>query len=579
MFKFPETRLPILSWLPQYSREKATHDSLAAVIVTLMLIPQSLAYAMLAGLPPVVGLYASILPLVAYTLLGTSSTLAVGPVAVIALMTSEALSIHYLPGSIDYISAASTLAALSGIVLLIMAIFRLGALTHFLSHPVLSGFMTASGILIIISQLKHILGVTTDGGNAISLIVDLISQLENANPYTIAVGSTCLLLLITSRLYLKKILCRLGISATIAGHIVKLMPVIIMLLSIFSVSLLDLETQGVSVVGIIPTGLPSPALPRFELHEITGLLPAAVILSIVGFVESASVGQTLAAKRRERISPNQELVALSGSNIVSAISAGFPVTGGLSRSIVNFDAGAATPMAGTLTAIGITITALLFTPLFENLPHSVLAAIIIVAVSSLVDIKAIKTVCFESKSEGLSMVLTIIGVLLFNVETGIIAGLVFSLLIYLWRSSRPHIAIVGLVPDTQHFRNIERHEVKVDKQLLTVRIDENLFFANARYLEDKIPEFIALYPSTKHLVLMCPGINSIDTSAQQSLHVIINQMKERDILVHLSEVKGPVMDTLIHTRFLEHLTGNVYLSQFDAYQKLAQSPKLRPRSV
>lgn len=557
--------LPITQWMPGYRKTDAMQDSLAALIVTLMLIPQSLAYAMVAGLPPVYGLYASILPLFAYTLLGTSKTLAVGPVAVIALMTAETLTELYPSGSVDYINGASILAALSGAVLLIMALFRLGFLTHFISHPVLSGFMTASGILIIVSQTKHLLGVTSQGDNAVELLASLFQQITATNLYTAMIGFGSLTALLGSRRYLSVWLIKMGMPSRSTALIVKLGPVIVMLLCIAIVGLFQLADHGVRVVGKIPGGLPALSLPTINWHDVYKLLPAAILISLVGFVESASVGQTLAAKRKQKISPNQELIALSGANIVSALSSGFPVTGGLSRSVVNFDAGASTPLAGSLTAIGISVTALYFTPLFESLPQSVLAAIIIVAVSSLIDFKTIIKVWKESKSDGFSMSLTVLGVLLVNVEVGIIAGVIASILLHIMRTSRPHIAVVGLLPDSQHFRNIERYKVETCSSIVTIRIDESLYFINAQYLEDKIPQYIADYPNAKHLILMCSGVNNVDLSALDSLKKVISDLRERGITVHLSEVKGPVMDILQHSHFNENLSGNIYVDQFTAY--------------
>lgn len=560
--------LPITQWMPGYRKTDAMQDSLAALIVTLMLIPQSLAYAMVAGLPPVYGLYASILPLFAYTLLGTSKTLAVGPVAVIALMTAETLTELYPSGTMDYINGASMLAALSGAVLLIMAIFRLGFLTHFISHPVLSGFMTASGLLIIVSQTKHLLGVTSQGDNAVELLASLFQQITATNFYTAMIGLGSLIVLLGSRRYLPVCLIKIGMPGRWTTMIVKLAPVIVMLLCIAIVGLFQLDDHGVRVVGIIPGGLPALSLPSINWYDVYRLFPAAILISLVGFVESASVGQTLAAKRKQKISPNQELIALSGANIVSALSSGFPVTGGLSRSVVNFDAGASTPLAGTLTAVGISVTALYFTPLFESLPQSVLAAIIIVAVSSLIDFKAIINVWKESKSDALSMSLTVLGVLLVNVEAGIIAGVIASILLHIMRTSRPHIAVVGLLPDSQHFRNIERYKVETCSSIVTIRIDESLYFVNAQYLEDKIPQYIADYPDAKHLILMCSGVNNVDLSALDSLKKVISDLKERGITVHLSEVKGPVMDILQHSHFNENLSGNIYIDQFTAYHSV-----------
>jgi SulP family sulfate permease len=557
--------LPITSWLPGYSRYDAAKDGVAAIIVTLMLIPQSLAYAMIAGLPPVMGLYASILPLVAYTILGTSKTLAVGPVAVISLMTAESISPLYIPGSEGYIIAAATLAFLCGVILLLMSIFRLGFLTTFLSHPVLSGFMTASGILIAIGQFKHILGVPLLGENVVEQISNLILALPNSNPYTFCLGALSLAALVFTRRSLKRLLLKLGVSRSLAGHAAKLGPVVVMLLSIGAVSLFALTEKGVSVVGQVPTGLPGFVPPQLDMGLISALLPSAILISVIGFVESASVGQTLAAKRRQRILPNQELVALSGANIASAFNGGFPVTGGLSRSVVNYDAGAQTPLAGTLTALGIGITVVYFTPLFIYLPHAVLAATIIVAVSALIDIGVLIHTWKSSKSDAAAMLLTVIGVLLFNVETGILAGGSSSLALFLWRTSRPHIAIVGLLEGTQHFRNIHRFNVLQSKTVLTLRIDESLYFANSRYLEDRIPEYLEQYPDTRHLVLMLSGVNMVDTSALESLALIHDRLIEAEIQMHLSEVKGPVMDELQKFDFLNYFQGNIYITQYDAF--------------
>jgi SulP family sulfate permease len=428
--------------------------------------------------------------------------------------------------------------------------------------------MTASGILIIISQTKHLLGITTHGDNAVELLINLFQQSTATNFYTAMIGVSSLIALFFSRRYLSALLIKMGIPSRTTALVVKLAPVIVMLLCIAIVSLFQLADQGVRVVGKIPSGLPALSLPYFNWNDIYTLLPAAILISLVGFVESASVSQTLAAKRKQKISPNQELIALSGANIVSALSSGFPVTGGLSRSVVNFDAGASTPLAGSLTAVGISVTALYFTPLFESLPQSVLAAIIIVAVSSLIDFKAIINVWKESKFDGLSMSLTVLGVLLVNVEVGIIAGVIASILLHIMRTSHPHIAIVGLLPDSQHFRNIERYKVETCSTIVTIRIDESLYFVNAQYLEDKIPQYIADYPSAKHLILMCSGVNNVDLSALDSLKKVISDLRERGITVHLSEVKGPVMDILQHSQFIENLSGNIYVDQFTAYQSV-----------
>lgn len=556
--------LPMLAWARHYDRAAATKDSLAALIVTLMLIPQSLAYAMLAGLPPVTGLYASMLPLIAYTLFGTSRTLAVGPVAVVSLMTAATLGPLFAPGSTEYAAAAMLLALLSGAVLLLMAVLRLGFLANFLSHPVISGFISASGILIALGQLKHILGISIDGENAVQLLAALLTALPGAHLPTLAIGGSSLLFLYLVRSRLSVWLQHLGMSAPIAGTLTKIGPVAALLLAIAAVSAFGLADVGVRVVGEVPRGLPSLSLPMLEPALVLQLLPAAVLISLVGFVESVSVAQTLAAKRRERIEPNQELVALGGANVAAALSGGFPVTGGFARSVVNFDAGAQTPLAGALTALGIGITVLLFTPLFHNLPHAVLAATIIVAVLSLVDLSALRRTWRYSRQDAAAMAATMLGVLLIGVESGILLGVGLSLLLFLWRTSQPHIAVVGQLPGSEHFRNVERFAVVQSPRVLSVRVDESLYFPNARFLEDRIAELIGSHPQAEHLVLMCPGVNLIDASALESLEAITARLHAAGIQLHLSEVKGPVMDRLRHSDFLSHFGGQVFISQYEA---------------
>lgn len=560
--------LPCLDWLRGYDRVAVGRDAVAAVIVTLMLIPQSLAYAMLAGLPPVAGLYASILPLVIYTLFGTSNVLSVGPVAVVSLMTGAALGPLFAADSAEYVAGALLLALLSGCVLVLMAILRLGFIATFLSHPVIAGFVSAASILIAIGQLPHILGIRGSGNTVIETLAALVTRVGDVHPPTLAIGAGALAMLFLARTSLKTWLCRLGMSETIAGHAVRVVPVLTLLLAILVVTVLDLDTLGVSVVGSVPAGLPVLTLPPMNLDLVRQLLPAALLISLVGFVESVSVGQSLAARRRERIEPNQELVALGGANIAAAISGGFPVTGGLARSVVNYDAGARTPMAGAFTAGGIALSALLFTPLFHNLPQAVLAAIIIVAVLGLIDFRILRRTWRYSRADALAMAATMAGVLLVGVEVGILLGVGLSLFLFLKRTSQPHIAVVGLLPGTQHFRNVERYQVVESPTVLTMRVDESLYFPNARYLEDQVARQVGLHPGIRHVVLMCPAVNLIDASALESLETISERLRTAGIQLHLSEVKGPVMDQLSRSDFLDRLQGRVFLTQFEALMAL-----------
>ncbi|MGJ8584775.1 MAG: SulP family inorganic anion transporter [Marinosulfonomonas sp.] len=559
---------PILDWGKQYDRVTLSSDLMAAVIVTIMLIPQSLAYALLAGLPPEMGLYASILPLIAYAVFGTSRTLSVGPVAVVSLMTATAVGSLALSNPAEYAAAAITLAFLSGLFLLAMGVFRLGFLANFLSHPVISGFITASGILIAASQLRNILGIEAHGHTLPEILMSLGEHIGSTNPPTVIIGVFGMAFLFWVRKGLKPLLLGMGLRPALADMLAKAGPVLAIAVTTAAAWGLNLPEKGVSVVGSIPGGLPPLTMPSFDLNMWSTLAGSALLISVIGFVESVSVAQTLAAKRRQRIDPDQELVALGASNIAASVSGGYPVTGGFSRSVVNFDAGAQTPAAGAYTAIGIAIAALFLTPLLYFLPKATLSATIIVAVLSLVDLSILKRTWEYSKADFAAVAVTIVLTLGFGVELGVSAGVLLSILLYLYRTSRPHVAEVGLVPRTEHFRNILRHDVLTHPTLLTLRIDENLYFANARFLEEYILNRVVEDCPLKNVVLMCSAVNSIDTSALESLEAIDHRLTGMGIRLHLSEVKGPVMDRLSKTEFLKDLSGKVFLSQFDAMTEL-----------
>jgi sulfate permease, SulP family len=558
----------VLDWGRRYDRETLASDLLAALIVTIMLIPQSLAYALLAGLPPEVGLYASVAPLVLYAIFGSSRVLAVGPVAVASLMTAAAIGEHAAVGTPAYWSAAMTLAFLSGAMLLAMGVLRLGFLANFLSHPVISGFISASGLLIAASQLKTLMRVEADGHDLLDLLMALGRQVEHAHVLTLGVGALATAFLFWVRNGLKPLLVRSGMSAKAADVIAKAGPVVAIAVTTCLAWAFSWQAQGMKIVGSIPRGLPPLTVPSWDLALWRELALPALMLSVVGFVESVSVGQTLAAKRRQRIEPDQELVALGASNLSAAFTGGFPVTGGFARSVVNFDAGAQTPAAGVFTAVGIALASLLLTPALYYLPQATLSATIIVAVLSLVDFGILKRTWTYSKADFAAVVATLLATLGFGVETGLLVGVSVSLGLYLSRTSRPHIAIVGLLPGTEHFRNVLRHQVLVSPQLVTLRVDGGLYFANARTLEDRVNAAVASRPELRHLVLQCSAINYIDASALESLEAIERRLRDAGIGLHLSEVKGPLMDRLSTTAFLGHLNGKVFLTQYQAVAAL-----------
>lgn len=570
--------VPLLGSLRGYNRESMLSDLIAGLVVTAMLIPQSLAYALLAGVPAEVGMYASILPLVAYAIFGTSRTLSVGPVAIASLMTAVALGKVAETGSSDYVSAAVLLAFLSGGFLIALGVLRLGFLANFLSHTVVSGFITASGILIALSQMKHIAGVKAQGDTFFELLMSLLQHLPNVNYHALTVGVGVVCFLFWARRGAAGLLAQLGMDVNTAQLVAKAAPVFGIIVTIAGTVIFDLAGKGVALVGEVPAGLPSLQLPVFSLAMVELLILPAMAISIIGYVESISVGKTLGAKRGQRVDGNQELVGLGAANLASSFSGGFPVTGGFSRSVVNFDAGASTQLAGILAAVGIALASLFLTPVLFYLPQATLAATIIVAVTGLIDVSIITKTWKLSKSDFYAVALTILGTLVFGVEAGVAAGVLVSLCLYLYRTSKPHIAEVGLIEGTEHFRNILRHKVSTRPEILSLRVDENLFFANAGYLEEYIYSALENNPEVRHLVLMCSACNTIDYSALEVLEAINGHLRDLDIAFHLSEVKGPVMDHIKDTGFLEHLTGNVYLSQYQAYMDLSGSPQTNSSS-
>ncbi len=565
----PRQVMPILDWAPAYTRQIFAADALAAVIVTIMLIPQSLAYALLAGLPPDAGLYASILPLLLYTIFGSSKTLAVGPVAVISLMTATAIGGVSAAQAVDPLAAAAVLALLSGLMLLVMGFLRLGFLSAFLSHPVISGFITASGVLIAGSQLQHLLGIKAGGQTLPDLARAILGAADDTQWAAVLVGFAALAFLYWSRRSLAPMLIARGAPPRLTQILVRAAPVAAIAVTTLIAWWGDLAAKGLPVVGSIPSGLPALSLPRLDGALWLELALPALVISVIGYVETVSIAQTLAARRRERIDHDQELVALGAANLGAAVAGGFPVTGGFARSVVNFDSGARSQAAGAFTALGMALATLSLTGLLYHLPQATLAATIIIAVLSLVDLRGLPRIWAYSRADGLTMALTILATLAFGVEPGLVTGVIVSAVLLLYRTSRPHVAIVGQVPGTEHFRNIDRHHVVTAPEVLSLRIDESLYFPNARFLEETLNREVAAHPRIRHIVLMCPAVNAIDASALEALEAVNLQLLTSGVRLHLSEVKGPVMDRLRRSHLLERLGGRVFLTHADAMAALA----------
>ncbi len=555
-------------WLAGYRRDHLPGDLSAGLIVTVMLVPQSLAYAMLAGLPPQMGLYASVLPIIAYAIFGTSMTLAVGPVAVASLMTASALTPLAVPGSAEYVGLAMQLALMSGVMLVAFGLFRLGFLAHFLSHPVISGFISGAAVLIAIGQIRHLLGVRIEADGVVATVVALIAALPGTNLVTLAIGLSSVTLLVLARSRLTGWLMAAGLARTRAELVGKLAPMAVVVLATVTVSLLELDqTAKVAVVGHVPAGLPAlpladQILPSWD--SLTQLLIPALLISLVGFVESVSVAQSFALKRRQRIDADRELLGLGAANAASALSGGFPVTGGLARSVVNFSAGANTPLAGVVSAALMAVVLMLFTSWFRAMPHAVLAATILVAVTSLIDLKTLREAWAYDRSDALALSATALGVIIVGVEHGIVLGVAISLAVIVWRGSRPHIAVLGRLPGTEHFRNIERHAVETMPGWLLLRIDESLLFANAMQVRARIDAMLAADPTIQRVVISCAGVNQIDTTGLETLAALESDLARQNIQLLLAEVKGPVMDRLAPTGFGQIMRGRVCLSLHDA---------------
>ena len=475
-------------------------------------------------------------------------------------------------GSAEYVALAVQLSMISGVMLLVFGTLRLGFLAYFLSHSVISGFITGSAVLIAVGQLKYILGVKVAGSNVLETLLGLARALPQTRPVTVAIGVASLLFLLLARRYLAPVLTRLGVPAKAAELMAKLAPMVAVVASTAVVGLFKLnETAGVSVVGNVPQGLPQLSLSLPGMSTLSQLWLPALLITLIGFVESVSVAQSLALKRQQRIQPNRELLGLGAANVASALSGGYPVTGGFARSVVNFAAGAHTPLAGVISAGLMALVIAALTGLFYYLPHAVLAATIIVAVTSLIDVKTLKEAWRYDRADALSLLATAMGVVVLGVEVGILMGVALSLAVLVWRSSHPHMAVVGRVPGTEHFRNVDRHAVQTVPGLLALRVDESLFFANATVVEDRVEALLARDPLVRRVLLICSAVNQIDATALGVLTQLERSLAIRGIAFMLAEVKGPVMDRLRLTELGQRLQGKVFLSVHAAFEHAVQA--------
>ncbi len=557
------------AWLRSYSRENLPHDVLAGLVVTVLVIPQSLAYALLAGLPPQAGLYAGILPVLAYALFGSSMTQAVGPVAITAIMTFAVLSPLAEPQSAHYIALAATLALMSGVMVLVSGLLRLGFLSQLLSRPVISGFISGSAILIVVSQVKFLTGIPMSEPKVWQVMAAVYQRWGESIDETLMLGGGSLLALTLSRYFLAGWLCRLGISPARADIAVRIMPLLTLAVTTAVVAELQLDVRhGVAVVGTIAPSLTALHLFVPGLETLQQLAGPAVLLAVIGMVQNITMAQALAIKRRERVDANHELVGLGSANIVAAVSGGMPVGGGLSRTAVNLAAGARTPLASIVAALAMLGVLALGTQWLSRLPLAVLAASIIVAAISMLDFKALEQAWRYDRADGLALLGTATGVVVLGVEWGIALGVGLSLAALLIRASTPHIAVIGRIAGTEHFRNVQRHGVETIAGVLLLRVDESLFFGNLGAIELRISQELEHDRTLHDVVLIMSAVNRVDATAMEVLTDINRDLATRNIRFHLAEVKGPVQDRLARSPLWESLSGEVYLSVNAAFENL-----------
>jgi len=561
-----ERLVPAISWLKSYDKKNLSSDLMAGLIVAVMLIPQGMAYALLAGLPPVVGLYASTIPLIIYALFGSSRQLAVGPVAIVSLLTLSGVSLIAEPGSTEFIALAALLALMVGVIQFTLGLMRAGFIINFLSHAVISGFTSAAAIIIGLSQLKHLLGIQLPGSHSVfETLYQTTLRLGQTHLITLTIGILSIATLVLFKRYAKRFPASL----------------LVVIVSTLAVYFFKLNEQGVSIVGEVPQGFPSLALPNLSVESIQALLPIALTISFISFMESIAVAKSIASKEKYKIDANKELIGLGLANVVGAVFKGYPVTGGFSRTAVNYQAGAKTPLASIITAILVSTTVLFFTPLFYYLPNSVLAAIIMVAVYGLIDIQEALHLFRLKPIDGWTLVLSFVATLSLGVEMGILIGASFSLAVFIWRSAYPHSAELGYLKDEDIYRNTSRFpEAQTFKNILILRIDASLYFANMAYLETRLNSATAEKPNLQSIILDFSAVNDMDAVAIATLEEQMQTFKTQGITVMIAAMKGPVRDLVKKANWHNKFEKNIsYVSIQQALKKLElQSNSVTPEA-
>lgn len=547
--------LPFLSWMLHYQRADLPGDLIAGLTVATMLVPQSMAYALLAGLPPHVGLYASILPVLVYGFLGSTRMLTLGPTAITSVMILGTISPIVGDDPAVYFTLSLTLALCLGIVFILMGIFRLGFIVNLLSQPVLAGYINAAALIIIFSQIQNITGIQIErSSQTLDLLIRPLQRIAEINGVTVAMGIGCIGLLLFFKGPLEMWLKRRSLNEMLVFIITRSGPLVVVLVSTVIVYALRLdETHNVRIIGDIPKGFPALGLMNFDFSQLDVIAPGAVAIAFVGFMEGISTAKSFMSRRKEAVEPNQELLAMGVANLASVISGGLAVTTSISRSAVNYAAGARTGLSSVIAAVMVALVVTFFTPLFYYLPQAALAAIIVMAVANLLDPQSVFHFRRYSKGEPIPFLVTFSGAFFFGIEVGIAGGIAVSAAIHLYRTSRPPIIRLERVWNTEDYKDALRYDTQHIPEVLIMRVDESLYFANVQYLERFLRNNLARRPQVEYLILVCNAINTMDASAILILIDLIEELKEAGIEVYLAELKDRVRERVDRVNFSQRV--------------------------
>lgn len=558
----------IPAWLRQYRLADLPTDVIAGLVVGVLVIPQSLGYAVLAGLPPVYGLYAAIVPVIVYAWLGSSNVQAVGPVAITAIMTASSLYPYAEQGTEQYVLMASLLALMVGALLWIAGQLKLGWIMQFISRGVSAGFVSGAAVLIFVSQLKYLTDIPIAGSSLIDYLSSMQMYARQLHPLTLIIGVIAFALLVANR-YGKKWVWQSWLSASYAKWAERLFPLILLIIAIMLSISMQWSELGVATIGNIPQGMPSFTLPHIpDFNEALNLLPTAGLMALIAFVSSSSVASTYARLRGETFDANRELTGLGLANLSGGFFQSFAVAGGFSRTAINVDSGAKTPFASFVTVLVMIAALIAFGSALAPLPYALLGATIMASIIGLIDVSTLRSAWQRDRLDAASFIAAFVGVLMFGLNTGLVIGLMMSFASLIWQSSQPHMAIVGQLGGTGHFRNINRHDVQTFKNLLILRIDESLFFGNTESVHRRILQAIRQYPEAQEIILIMAAVNHIDLTAQEMLSTLNQELAMQDKRLHFSFIKGPVMDIIGHTPLIDELSGQVYLSTIEAVSEL-----------